>query len=383
MKQVFKEIKEQLSPDDRTVNELIERINGREPAVVRSGGLKWVALMPLTAALGIAILAGMISLTSNKDIEIEKTADTDSKVVQLEKEYGYPAAQVKTPVEAEDGKFDFKNGGYYSMEKHQPKDPPDEETKKRLLKQNTEITIYNNIVHCSSGVVMEMETGIGDIGENVYHADDETFETSYHVSRISSYVCMGKVKDGDRIYELLVGYTGFGPGTVAISFGDGRYYLYRIPDFDLELEYAGLHLALGEEHWGDAGEFAYKDIGESNPYQTLTDELFFKIIDYIQKNDDSITVQIDDDAVEIRNGVYLSKNDNEQSLYKYGGMADRTEFDDSDVRFGFGTLTYSAMGGAQFADYNAAINSPAEDGSLLVLLPGDRVIKLIPVQTEE
>ncbi|MCR5141669.1 MAG: hypothetical protein K6C68_03980 [Ruminococcus sp.] len=383
MKQVFKEIKEQLSPDDRTVNGLIDRINGREPAVVKTGGFKWAVLMPLTAALGIAILSGMISLSSNKDIELDKTTDEETKVVQLEKEYGYPAAQVKTPVEAEDGKFDFKNGGYYSMEKHQPKDPPDEETKKRLLKQNTEITIYNNIVHLSDGNVVEVDCDTGEIEKNVYHADDETFETFYHVSRISSYLCMGKVKDGDRIYELLVGYTGFGPGTVAISFGDGRYYLYRIPNFDLELEYAGLHLALGEEHWGDAGVFAYNDICGSDQYDTLTDELFFKIIDYIQKNDDSITVQIDDDAVEIRNGVYLSKDDDEQLLYKYGGMADRTEFDDSDVCFGFGTLTYSAMGGTQFADYNAAINSPAEDGSLLVLLPGDRVIKLIPVQTEE
>ncbi|MBR1724432.1 MAG: hypothetical protein IJ723_05370, partial [Ruminococcus sp.] len=143
MKQVYREIKEQLTPDRRTVNELLDRINGREPAVLKTSGMRWAALVPLTAVLGLVLLGGMLKLGSDNDIETKEISDTNSVVEQQIKEYGYPAAQVETPVVVEDGKFDFQNGGYYSMEKHQPKDPPDEETKKRLLKQNLSISVMN------------------------------------------------------------------------------------------------------------------------------------------------------------------------------------------------------------------------------------------------
>ena len=384
MKQICRQIQTQLSPDNRTVDELFDKINGRETAVVKTSGLKWAALLPLTAALGIALLAGVMSLSSNNDIKAEEVSETTASVEetpiavdQTIKEFGYPAAQVETPVEVADGKFDFKNGGYYGTMKHQPKDPPDEETKKRLLMQNKDITIYNKTIAYRDDATMGITIDLEHSTTNVYHADDESFETSYHVSRISHYVCMGKVKDGDRIYELLVGYTGFGMDTVAVSFGDGKYYLYRIPNFDLELEYASLHLALGEEQWGLNGELAYNSLGDTSAFADFTDSLYDKIIEYLEANENSVSIQNDGKAIEIRDGEFIPKGD-ENFSYKFGGVVDRSEFDDSDVRSGFGDLGYSAMGGSVYNCYEVAINSPAYDGSILVLFPNQKVIKLVP-----
>lgn len=388
MRQVYREIKEQLTPDKDTVNELLDRINGRETPAIKTGGFRWVAAASAAAVFGLVLLGGLIGISNSSDIETSDVNDSVCQMAEKKIEFGYPAAQVETPVETEDGIFDFKNGGYYSMEKHQPKDPPDEETKKRLLEQNLDITIYNKTIkYVDDENIGVMDENIGVMIDtensttNVYHADDESFETSYHVSRITHYLCMGKVKDGDRIYELLVGYTGFGMDTVAVSFGDGKYYLYRIPDFDMELEYAGLHLALGEDQWGDTGELAYNSTGDSSAFADFTDSLYDKIIEYLEANDDSVSIQNDGDAVEIRNGEYIPKGD-ENFGYKFGGVVDRAEFDDSDIRSGFGDLSYSAMGGSVYNVYELAINSPAYDGSILVLFPNQKVIKLIPKDSE-
>ena len=405
MKQTFKEIKAQLTPNNRTVTELIDRINGNETPAVKTAGLRWAVALPVVAALGIAILGGMISVSDKDVLEIEPVSSsssaTDSVVSETRKEFGYPAAQVETKVEAADGIFDFKNGGYYSMEKHQPKDPPDEETKLRLLKQNLNITVING----DDGLIVDDNAPPEDVEftdnnghqwvddpdttpYNTYTAVDDTFAEPHHVIQISHYLCMGKVKDGDRIYELLVGYFGgYSGSALGVSFGDGKYYMYDIRDYELKYTYANIHMTVGE-NWKEAAMYNYdvvtgKKDGDPvyyNDNQNLDEQRINAVIDALNRGEGSVSLQ-NDDAVDYDSGGRFHDG-SENYCYKFSGFGKREDFNDDDI-YGFGDISANVFAFSVCECFSMVLNTPDSDGSITALLPNGFVMKFRPMTDEE
>ena len=197
---------------------------------------------------------------------------------------------------------------------------------------------------------------------------------------------MGKVKDGDRIYELLVGYTGFGEGYVAISFGDGRYYLYEIPDYKLQYSWADFHMVTGE-NWGEAIKFSYNDVvGNDVDHYTLDndyeldEERLNAVIDTLKVGRGSVSMQ-NDDICKIDADGQKIYDGSETSYYTFLEFGERSDFDDNDL-YGFGDLSVIIHGFSSNDFYSFVINSPDENGVITALLPNDLVVKFKPKEDD-
>lgn len=354
MNNLIRNIKSQLTPSNKCLNDLNDRINGIEPVTVKRAGWKGIAL-PLTTAVAavfiISVAAGSSGKKDSDTILPSATVETNEEVSANE----YPTNVPKTDPTTDEGIFDLNHGGYWSNEKHSPVDPPNEKTKLDLLKKNIEV----------------------DYAKYIFHSTDDTFSTYYHVSTIPEFIGMGKVKYGDKIYELLIGVRGVEGNKIYISFGDGDFYEFVNEDIPFSIERYYISLDMTEDGKSyirnyylnlDSGDYSKEDIyREFNDKYYLNDEIYQALISKMKEENYSIVM---------RDGTGMSYDD--CYYYEFVEECERSEFNDDDLA-GYGTMQFVSVQEVLpqcFFDFAVIANSPDENGDIKILFPGDRVLKL-------